>query len=76
MAANTVSATTASQGSLGLNTTELRALEAARFRFQSLSNSIASFQNDLMMNRPLPNPCVPISSSPHGTCSLPSTLPS
>lgn len=58
MASNPSSAAAGSQGSLGLSNAELRALEATRFRLQNLSNSIASFQNDLMMNRPLPNPCV------------------
>lgn len=58
MAANPPSADTDRRGPLGLSATELRALEATRFRLQNLSKSIASFQNDLARNRPLPNPCV------------------
>lgn len=53
-------ATTADgKSALGLSQAELRALEATRFRLQNLSNSLASFKNDLYMNKPLPTPYAP-----------------
>lgn len=64
MAANPPSAGFDGKGSLGLTTAELRALEATRFRLQNLSNSLASFKNDIFMNKPLPNPCVSLASLP------------